>query len=199
LDQRESLGAFGARVYALSVNRALLCICCVLSSLALGCGKDKILRDELQPPPGPRYFTPSAPESTVLNYKLAWERRDSTMIDSVLTDDYVGSSVDMTDPSSGTLTFTRSDETRALGGIKLDALINSVTITLPDPSSWARHHDLGDPPEWVTFVVSYVSILVTRTDTMDYATHTHVEFKVKPIASASDTTWKIIRWSEVHQ
>jgi len=175
-------------------------MCCGLASLALGCGEDKIVDSHFQSPAVPHYFTPSAPESTILNYKLAWQLRDSTMIDSVLTNDYAGASVDMADPPSGTLTFTRSDETRALSGIQRDPSITSVSIDLPDPSLWTRTSDPGDPPGWVTITGLRPSIRIFRSDGADVAsTGSHMDFKLKPITSGPDTTWKIIRWYEVHQ
>jgi hypothetical protein len=164
----------------------------------LGCG-DKVIVDRFPAPDPSPYHIPSAPESTVLNYRIAWERRDSTMIDSVLTDDYVGTSVDQTDPSPATLTFTRSDETRALGGIQLDPLITSVRIDFNDSSSWSRTSDPSDPSDWVTISVFHPSILVTRSDANDLkSTNSQLEFKLKPTGSAPNTAWKIIRWSEVH-
>jgi hypothetical protein len=164
----------------------------------MGCGKDDPVKPLLPAAP-PRYFTQSAPESTVLNYTLAWERRDSTMIDSVMADDYTGSSVDMSDPSSGTLTFTKSDETRALGRFQLDSRIRSIEILFSEPSTWTRFHDLADPVGWVTLTIPQSSIRVFWVNGMDAVAHTQLEFTVEAIASASDTTWKIVRWSEVHQ
>lgn len=148
-------------------------------------------------PAAPRYFTPSAPESTVLNYALAWERRDSTMIASVLTDDYAGTSVDMTDPSPATLTFTKSDEIRAVGGLALDSGVSRVDVNLGGP--WIRINSPGDPPEWKIIQRTGVMLSITYANSNDlHSNNSTLEFKLKPIASGSDTTWKIIRWSEVH-
>src|SRR5580765_1537085 len=96
----------------------LICACCALGGFLLGCGKDD---GPVKPqvPITPRiYHIPSAPESTVLNYAIAWVRRDSTVIDSMLTDDYQGASVDLTDPSPATLMFFKSDEIRAVSGLR---------------------------------------------------------------------------------
>ncbi len=149
-------------------------------------------------PSPPRYFTPSAPESTVLNYALAWERRDSTMIDSVLTDDYAGTSVDMTDPLPATLMFTRADEIRAVGGLALDLYVSSVAVSL-GTGPWIRLTNVGDPPEWVTLQRTGVMLSITNSHFNDlHSNNSTLEFKLKPIVSASGTTWKIIHWSEIH-
>jgi hypothetical protein len=180
------------------VNRLihLLCICCSLEAFVLGCGKDDGPVKPVVPITPRIYHIPSAPESTVLNYAIAWERRDSTMIDTVLTDDYAGTSVDMTDPSPAMLTFTRADEVRAVGGIALDPNVSRVIVDLG--TAWTLFSEPGDPPGWMTLQITAATISIRYTSYNDLSTHSTLEFKLKPIASGADSTWKIIRWSEVH-
>ena len=134
-------------------------------------------------------------------YRVAWEDRDSTRIDSVLAADYQGVSTDLESGTPEVLTFTKSDEIRAVHNMKNDTHISNVTVDLGPSSSWTRTSSVSDPPEWAVMIINAFTILVQENAGSDMAvnsTHTSMEFKLKPTVSGTDTTWQIIRWSEVH-
>jgi hypothetical protein len=103
-------------------------------------------------------------------------------------------------PVTETLTFTKSDEIRAVHNMKLDADLTRVTVDLGHSSSWIRDSYAGDPPGWAVLTVPTSHILLSYASGSDLATsiNSSNEFKLKPIVSGADTTWQIVRWKEIH-
>ncbi len=134
------------------------------------------------------------------DYRVAWVNRDSSRIDSVLSDDYQGTSTEIgTNPS--TLTFFKSDEIRAVRNMEGDSNLLSVSVSFGPSSSWIRDSDPGDPPGWVVLHVPDVSIRLlwaSSNEIIVSPSSTDNEFKLKPVALGTDTTWEIVRWKEVH-
>lgn len=169
--------------------------------LAAGCGSDGPDDHILGPPPPPAYSTRTTPQSTVDDYRLAWENRDSTEVQLVLADDYEGTSTDVSSGGPEILTFTKSDEVRAVHSIKADATVNRVTVNFGPMSSWTRDSYPVDPPGWAVIIVHNVQVIIHSNIGNDlvvspYATSN--EFKLKPTVTGADTTWQIVRWSEMH-
>jgi hypothetical protein len=169
----------------------------LLLAFLAGCGGKGPVGPRVDPPV-PSYSSRSEPVSTVLDYALAWERRDSVQIDSLLAVDYEGTSTDI-GLISETLSFTKANEVRAVGGLRLDATVTTVSVQLGPPSSWTFDTNPADPSEWVTIGVPNPRIYVGSTSFSDVTVaHSTCSFKLKPIASGPDTTWVIVRWTEIH-
>jgi hypothetical protein len=175
-----------------SLRHGLLLALCVL-----GCGHDKILRP---PEPVPIYPDPDSPQNAVLIYKTAWERRDSVAVMAILDPSYQGTSVDQTDPSSGTLLFSRHDEVRVVEGMLVDPEIINVVVDLRAQATWIRSAYESDPPGWATIAIPNPRVEVTTTVNTYVTGMILMEFKLKPTpisGSTTDTTWAIVRWTEV--
>jgi len=180
------------------VKRALLCL--FLVGLGVGCGKD----DPVKPRPPittlPIYPSPSQPESVLIRYQLAWELRDSVMIDTVIAADYTGTSIDLTDSYPTTIPFSKSDEVRIVGAMKLDPLMRQVSVDLYPPL-WTREAIFSDPPEWVTIRIPDLRVEIsTGLDEILATGQYDCTFTFRPITPApnspTDTTWAIVRWKE---
>lgn len=131
--------------------------------------------------------------------RMAWENRDSTAADSVLADDYQGSSTDI-GTTTTTISFVKSDEIRALHGLKDDPKNTRLTMSFGSENSWVLDQYPGDPPDWVVVVVNDPAILLSQTDgDLSVSPNlTSFEFKTKPVVEGSETLWQVVRWKEVH-
>ena len=184
----------GGRVrWALLVGTAALLIAAALA----GCGKD----DPVKPPPPTPFQYPAldTPQNVMLNLKYSVERRDSIRTREIYDDGYLGRSTDL----SGTITFSKDQEVAAIGGMAREPGVSSVTFTLPDPSTWVRQTYISDPPGWTTIQLQSYNIQVDDAVRGTMIAHptpgSFFEFKFAPTldaASATDTTWKVIRWTE---
>lgn len=179
------------------MKRALLCF--FATFLIAGCGGKDPAKPQppvIEPPPGR-----TTPQQGVEYYRLAWENRDSTRVDSVLAAGYQGTSTEI-GPNPVTLSFVKSDEIRALHNMKDDVSITQVTLDFGPPSSWTQTSDPGDPPGWALVIVHNFQILINRYGGSDLAVSsssgTTMEFKLEPTASGTDTTWQIVRWKETY-
>jgi hypothetical protein len=149
---------------------------------------------------GTVYPPRNSPENAILYLKAAWENKDSVRVDSVYAEDYLGTSVWQSDPGgSVSLSFAKTDEVRAVGGLYLDQQISNVTLDFKPPSGWQKYQYSSDPPSYIAINIPYPKISVTRGETTYEVTETtSFEFTLKPVASApDDTLWEIIRWNEV--
>jgi len=118
-------------------------------------------------------------------------------------DNYRGSSTDNTDGT--TLPFTWANEVDHVTTLGHHPEITSVVLTFPP--SLVRFDDLNDPPGWATIqIISDMHVEVNTNATTSYAlfgSGETITFKFVPktpdASSPTDTTWKIIRWTEYHQ
>ena len=166
----------------------------------VGCGKDKPTGPPVVPKPF-EYPALTTPESTLMNVKYAWERRDSTRTKRIYADDYIGTSTDQ----GSTLIFTKDQEVSVVGAMAKRAQIppNGVKMDLK-PTTWIRTRYAADPPGWTAIQMNGVNIQV---DDMVYGTQvanamSFFEFKFKPTVdhtSPTDTTWQVVGWTEVGQ
>jgi hypothetical protein len=132
---------------------------------------------------------------------MAWERRDSTEIQLVLADDYEGTSTDISAGGPEILTFTKSDEVRAVHNMRADATLTRMEVNFGPMSSWIPDSYAGDPQGWVVLHVHDVSIRLlwaSGDEVVVSPSSTDNEFKLKPVALGTDTTWQIVSWKEVH-
>jgi hypothetical protein len=173
-----------------------LAVAALLASSLAGC--DSSTGPPPPPPPPPfQYPAPNSPGSALLIYKYAWELKDTVQVASILADDYQGSSTDQGDGI--TLTFTKADEVRALGGLTRDASVISVDVELGSPSTWHRFTYSSDPAGWATLLVANPRISMSRTlDEFMTGSSNTMEFTFRPVSIAgTDTTWSLVRWSEI--
>ena len=182
------------------MKRVLICF---FACLTVGCGDNcNDCGGGFKPPPsGPFYPPRTTPQNTVEYYRVAWENRDSTRVDSVLAVDYEGTSTDI-GSTTETLSFVKFDEIRAVHRMKDDPNLVRVEVLLGPSSSWTRTSYASDPPEWVVVLVpgADIRVLLANGDILAVSSSRgNNEFKLKPVASGPDTTWEIVRWEEIHQ
>jgi len=181
---------------------ALICIAAGL----IGCGLTG--PDPCRPPdpdctqPPPPEYIRFTPRQAVEYLRHSWADRDSTRADSIYAVDYEGNSVDLADPASGTFTFFKSDEVRAINGLKNDANVVRLDMDFPaDTLGWEMFSDAADPPEWVGVQVRgpliYVYYVDSRNDLIVSGSKT-LEFKTRPVQVGSQTLWEVVRSTEVH-
>lgn len=184
-----------------------IALACVIGGIILGMTGCGFKPDPCVPPdpdctvePPKEYPPRDTPKRAVEFLRVAWERRDSTKADTVYTDDYQGSSIDQTDPSPSALSFAKSDEVRAIGGLQLDSKITAVRMDFKDSTAWRTESFPSDPPDWVVVTVSKPEIGVQRSDANDLKVtgSQEFQFKTKPVTVAGQTLWQIIHWEEVH-
>jgi hypothetical protein len=179
---------------------------CALGALALvlaaalgGCGKDKVTN--VIPTPRPSLYPLLVNPYAVLDaLQTAYQLRDTTEIKALYDDNYVGSSIDQTDPLPAMLTFYKFDENQHIAKLAHTHIVN---ISLAKANSFVRFQDLADPPGWTTIDNPFTSLSISdsvSTWSVDFTSEL-TEFKFVPhtpdASSVTDTTWKIIRWTEV--
>ncbi|MGE5175224.1 MAG: hypothetical protein ACM3JJ_02520 [Hyphomicrobiales bacterium] len=173
----------------------------LLVAAGAGCGKkDKVVGPGSNPLPSPLPDR-STPQNALSLYAYAWVHRDSTILDSLIDATYVGTSIDLSDPTPFTRSFTKSDEIHDLGGLEKATDVTRVEVNLGPASSWVRTKYAGDPPDWVALQVPAATIRVyTTVDTYVASGMDVEEWKFAPHTPAptspTDTVWTMIRWSE---
>lgn len=183
-----------ARRSAIRVLLGALAASLVALGLA-GCGKDPVK----VPPPAPfQYPAFDTPQRAILNVMYAWERRDSVQTRLAYDDAYQGTST----YSGQTLTFTKAQEVGTVGAMGKSQDIAGVRFTTSPENTWVRLHYASDPDGWAAIQIQGVNIQVDDAvqGTMIASGMAFFEFKLAPTLNSSsptDTTWKVIRWTEV--
>ena len=180
-----------------SSTRAAIAGAWILLAAISGCGKDNPVKPQI---PQPKYLPSSTPQNTLENLRRAYTTRDSTGYDSLFDAAYVGTSIDQSDPSPVALTFSKGDEASHIRF--LASRVPAPTITLQFPPTLTRFRDAADPPGWETVDVSSSRVgIEDGPNFFETASNEAMAFKFAPtspaLGSPTDTTWKIIRWSEV--
>jgi hypothetical protein len=178
----------------------LLAAAVIAEFLVAGCGNDHVTRPN-PGPPGGNYPKLINPYSVLDALVLAYVARDTTEIKLIYHDLYDGSSVDQTDPVPLLVSFTKAQEVAHVSALRRSTSPGSISITqIPNR---IRFSDGADPVGWATIRDPFSSIEVsdtTATHVVDLP-HISMEFKFIPTtpapSSPTDTTWKIIRWTEV--
>jgi hypothetical protein len=171
-----------------------------LTGFLVGCGKDNPTGIGGGPHPPP-YVVTSIPELVLFDLWKAYASRDSVMYDSLFDDAYQGTSIDQTDHNPTALNFTKADEHAHIVALAKDSQITLINVT-PAPSA-TRFRDNADPPGWETIQNPLASLEIrgTAADQIVSGSLEIMQFKFVPKTPApgspTDTTWKIIRWSEV--
>jgi len=153
--------------------------------------------------PPPDYPLLINPFSVLDALALAYAARDTNEV-KLLYDpvNYTGTSYDSDDQSS--LTFRWRDEVNHVAALVRRTSITRVQITYP-PSRY-RFSDLADPPGWATIQLlqgNGMNVEISDSPTSYFfKSGVSTEFKFIPktpdSSSPTDTTWKIVRWNEVH-
>lgn len=172
-----------------------------------GCGKKPVGPDDGDidhGPVPPKYLAPISPQNTLQNLISAYTRRDSVETGVIYDSNYQGTS---TDPSAPTpvSTFTKADEIRHVGRLKLDANIVSVFVDLGSPTTWqVLDGNASDPPGWKVIQVTSQTVRIEDISTFHTweARNNVIEYTFKPDSipgapAAEDTVWSVVRWTEI--
>jgi hypothetical protein len=153
-------------------------------------------------PPPPTYAIPSSPEVVMSNLQLAYTHRDSTEYKSLFDPLYMGTFLDQT-TSSPLDTLTWADEAQHIAALARSTSITEVDLRLRP--GIIRSTDSGDPRGWALIQNPITNLTIYDTPTT-YDTPVGselMEFRFVPktpdSSSPTDTTWKIIRYTEVRQ
>ncbi len=163
-----------------------------------GCGKDRTTNPVIQPPP---YPVLSSPANVLTALQKAYVARDTTEYILLFDGNYQGSSIDQTDPSPQPTLFTKADEAHHIASLVKSTTVTDVELDLKP--ELLRFSDGGDPPGWATIQNPVLRLQINDGPSsyiISVATES-MEFKFIPTTpdstSPTDTTWKIIRWTEV--
>jgi hypothetical protein len=160
-------------------------------------------RDPPKPPDTTPYPILSTPENVLVAMRMAYQRRDSVEYASLFDSSYVGLSVDQANPG-GTLRldFTRDDEQHHMGRLNRRTSIISCDFDLGP--GFIRFTDVNDAP-WATIQTTTATLEINDSPNayILVSSNETIEFKFKPKtpapSSTTDTTWQIIKWTEIHQ
>ena len=148
----------------------------------------------------PTYAVPSTPSLVLRNLELAYSRRDTTEYDSLFDDNYTGTSTEYDSGVSEVLDFTKADETAHIRALKRSTSISMIRLQFPSTLQW--YTDGFDPPGWATIGITYLTLTIDdNPSSFNVSPTVLMAFKFSPTAPATssptDTTWKIIRWTEL--
>jgi len=171
----------------------------LIAAVVAGCGDDKTTNPNDKPTTF-TYLPLDTPQHVVANLRDSWNRIDSVRTDQIYDDAYIGTSVDQSDNS--TLTFTKTQEVQVIARMKRDANVRSASFDPKPENTWVRLSYPTDPPGWATLQLYGVNIQLDHAvyGTLLANSSSFFELKFIPTldsASPTDTTWKIVRWSEI--
>jgi hypothetical protein len=161
-------------------------------------------RKKAPPPPPPVvYLRPISPQNVLQNLIGSYVGRDSVGTDSVYDNSYIGTSTDLSLPTP-IPSFSKADEVRHVGRLRLDPNIVSVYLDLGSPASWQVLD--GNPTDPPGYKIIQISNQVVRIEDISRATtwqsqNQIIEYAFKPTAvpaapPEADTTWTVVRWTE---
>jgi len=178
----------------------------VLATAAILAGCSNNNPTKPKPAPAPQ-FNRSTPENTLLYLAHVYSSRDTVAIRSLYDFTYMGESRDLNDPpASQLLTFSYADEVEHVVALRKKPTITDVVLTFGGTLVRLGSDDVSHP-EWAKIQIPGNNIRLEIIDAVD--THSLSSpgiteaFSFAPTTpdstSATDTTWKIVRWSEVQQ
>ena len=188
-------GSSFVRSRTLQSRLLLVLAIAVCVAVVAGCGKkDKIVG----PPATPRYPALTSPELVLVALRTAYTGKDSTEYKLLFDQDYLGTSVALrTQSPIDTLTF--ADEAQHIAAL---ARSTTAIVELQLTPAMIRGADPGDPPGWALIQNPIYSLTLydgPNVYGVGVGSET-IEFRFIPTpdsTSPTDTTWKIIRWSEI--
>lgn len=142
-----------------------------------------------------------SPQRALENMVTAYANRDSAQTDSVYHDNYQGVSTDPSLPG-GRVDFTKANEVRHVGRLRLDPNIISVFLDLGSPGTWSPlpSSDADNPGTWLDIELNFQTVKIEdlANSTTWESNNRPLIFSFAPVDDASgDTIWKIIRWKEI--
>lgn len=168
----------------------------VAAAVLGGCGSDD---DNPVKPPGPKYPELTSPQNVLQAMQIAYQTRDSVETKLVYDTNYVGKSEDLSNPAQS-FTFSHYDEVQHVATLAQSSTISSVVLDMGPISSWTRlSSDDPSHPEWAMISISYWLVEINDGSTVYQAPSTNpMVFAFTPtVAAPGDTTWTIVRWSEI--
>jgi hypothetical protein len=185
-----------------STRRAIV-LAGILAALLSGCAKEHHIMA-----PGIRLPSPypilTDPYRVMESLRLAYVARDSTEIKKLYDENYVGTSVDQSNPGAPlVLSFSKVDEVRHVAAMARTRTIFNISLQMPP--SLTRQSDASDPPGWALIQLPQGTVSLEISDgptTRAIASNQEqFEFRFIPTtpdpSSPTDTTWKIVRWTEI--
>jgi len=148
----------------------------------------------------PDYPKLENPFSVLDALELAYAAKDSNEI-KLLYDDqnYQGTSFDPVNQNQIPLTW--SDEVRHVARLAQTPAITGIKLTFPPAK--VRETDLLDPPGWAMIKIQNMTLELTDNSTNTFfhlVSSDNFEYHFIPhtpdASSTTDTTWKIVRWTE---
>jgi len=175
-----------------------LALVCVLATFS-GCifsppqGKGKIVIP-------PKYDVPASPELVLSNMVKAYTAKDSTAYKACFDDlHYFGTSVDQTGGQAVPESLYFANEAQHISALARSAADVHLQLT----PSIVRSRDTGDPPGWALIQNPVYNLTIDDGSTEYVITGASetIEFRFVPktpdTSSQTDTTWQIIRWTEI--
>ncbi len=152
----------------------------------------------------PSYPVLSQPLTVLEALSISYVNRDTAGVRLVYDQEYTGSSTDESNPGGPLkIDFKWTDEFNHVLALYRSPDVLQVNFQLPP--GLKRFTDDNDPPGWATITITQpVTIeILGPNGTESVATKGEtLEFKFKPTtpapSSPSDTTWQIIRWTEIY-
>ncbi|HSN69395.1 MAG TPA: hypothetical protein VLV48_09130 [Thermoanaerobaculia bacterium] len=178
----------------------------MVASLTLlsGCIFSPEKKDPPKAKPPLQYLKPISPSNVLQNLVASYMNRDSIQTAAVYDLNYQGTS---TDPSLPTQipAFSKTDEVRHVGRLKLDPNIVSVFLDLGSPGTWqVLEGYASDPVGWKVIPITSQTVKIediSRATTWQSVNQViEYTFKPTPVSGApeaEDTTWTVVRWTEI--
>jgi len=163
-----------------------------------GCGSDD---NPTEPPIPTLKYDRTTPQNTLLAMQTAYVARDSLETKQVYDSSYVGASTNLSDPPGSQVSiFQYQDEFAHVATLARTLTIVAITLDLGPSSSWSRlPSDDPSHPEWAMIQISnFHGELVDGATLYSFTSTNPMTFAFIPtVAAPGDTTWKIIRWTEI--
>jgi len=179
-----------------SVALRLTSMVALALAVLAGCGKDKTTGPVVTPP---KYPVLSSPKNVLTALRTAYVTRDSLEIPFLYDDAYVGTTIDPYSPSPyDSIGFTKADEVAHVAALARKNVLVDMTLNAAN-----GFRDGTDPPGWMTIQnpISNLDIADNPTEYIVGLGGEAMDFKFVPHtpdpSSPTDTTWKIIQWTEV--
>jgi len=149
------------------------------------------------------YLKPTSPQDVLQNLIASYVNRDSVQTRLVYDASYVGTSIDPSAPDP-IPDFTREDEIRHVGRLKLDPNIVTVFLDLGANGTWeVLDGNASDPPGWKIIPINSQTVRIEdiALSTTWQSLNQVIEYTFKPTdvpgaPAGEDTTWTVVRWTE---
>lgn len=157
-------------------------------------------RKEPKPKPPIEYLAPTFPQNVLQNLIMAYVESDSIQTKIVYDEFYEGTSIDPSAPIP-LFNFTRANEVSHVKNLHDDPNIVSIFLDLGAPGTWERlGGNASDPPGWAIIPIPSQKIRIEDIArfTIWESVNRVIEYTFKPtVSSPGDTTWTVVRWTEI--